>query len=401
MKTKRLYYESAYTDHFTANVLSCEADGSRFRVILDRTAFYPEGGGQPCDLGTLGSANVTDVQKADGEIVHFTDAPLSGEVEGQIDFDARYRRMQNHTGEHIASGFFHRLYGAENVGFHMGSEDVTMDFDVMLDDYDIRRVESLVNGAVYADVPVTTSFPTAAELAATEYRSKLEFPEGAEVRLVTVDGYDVCACSATHVARTGEVGIVKFLSWEKNKGGVRIHMLAGRDAFEDYVRLHNMASETAQRYSVKIGELPDVMFRMDERLAKAKEERKSLVRALCAEYVHRAEILRAMDDGDKSSRGSIFPTVICDADAAVFFAPLFDNEEMRALANAAAEKFGYALVLSGDDCAGYTFVMISQGLDCRDAVKELKDVLTISGGGKNDMVSGKIRETQDVIINKI
>ena len=396
MKTKRIYYDNAYISSFTASVLSCVPDGGRFRVVLDQTAFYPEGGGQPCDLGTLGGANVLDVQKADGEIVHFTDAAVSGEVAGEIDFDARYRRMQNHTGEHIASGFFHRLFGAENVGFHMGSEDVTMDFDVELDDYDICRVEALVNGAVYANVPVTTAFPTAAELAATEYRSKLDFPEGAEVRLVTVEGYDVCACSATHVARTGEVGLVKFLSWEKNKGGTRIHMLAGRDAFEDYVRVHAMVTETAQKYSVKPTELPDVLARMDERLAKVKEERRELVRALAGEYVRRAASGAGAADG--AGADGVFVTSILGESAAVFFAPLFTNEEMRYLANEAAKDFGYALVFSGDDEAGYLFVMISRELDCREAVKELRSRLALSGGGKADMVSGKAKETLERIM---
>jgi len=389
MKTTRLYYTDSYIKDFTANVISCEkatdkAHKEKFKVILDRTAFYPEGGGQPCDTGILGGASVTDVQKENGEIVHYTDRELIGSVDGQIDFDKRYRRMQGHTGEHIASGIIHTLFGAENIGFHVGSEDVTFDTDIELGEESIRRVEKSVNEAIYANVPIKTSFPTPSELSLTEYRSKLEFAEGTEVRIVEIEGYDRCACSATHVARTGEVGIVIFTSFEKNKGGTRIHMLAGADAFEYIRRTLNSVNETAVSHSVKPEEIGDVLARTEEKLYRAKETRR-------VQIVQIADLLV----GQAKSGGSYaFETQISGKKSSVFNVSGLTNEEMRIIANKATESYDYSLVLSGNDNDGYMFVIISKKCDCREAIAELKTRMKLTGGGKADMASGKIEKIE-------
>lgn len=384
--TEKLYYTEPYISEFTAAVLSCEADGGAWRVVLDRSAFYPGGGGQPADSGTIGNAAVLSVSAEDGTVVHVTDRAVSGEVACAIDFDARFRRMQNHTGEHIVSGLFHRLYGANNVGFHMGSEDVTLDLDIELPAEDIARVEMLANRAIYENVPVTAYFPDRAELEALDYRSKLEFPEGAAVRIVRVEGYDLCACSATHVRSTGEIGVIKFLSHARYKGGVRIHMLAGQDAFGEIVREHDILTTVARKYSVKPEELGDAVRRTEDKLAQTEREKIALSRALADSMVARA---RTGESGEKVS--------LC-GNCAVFFEELFTPEELRYTVNSAVGHFPAAAAFSGNDADGYLFVMSAGDGDARELLAKLKNKIAISGGGKAEMVSGRASASAGEIV---
>lgn len=382
--TDKLYYTDPYISEFTASVLACEPCDGGFHVTLDRSAFYPGGGGQPADSGTVGGSNVLSVFAEDGVIVHITDAPVSGEVACAIDFDARFRRMQNHTGEHIVSGLFHRLYGANNVGFHMGSEDVTLDLDIELTAEEIARVEALANRAVYENVPVTADFPDRAELDTIDYRSKLEFPEGAAVRLVRVEGYDICACSATHVRSTGEIGVIKFTSFARYKGGVRIHMLAGQDAFDEFVREHTILTTAARKYSVKPDELGDALDRMEEKLAQSDREKIALSRALAESMIAQAK------SGHQSDKAAL-----CGG-CAVFFEPLFTPDDLRYLVNNALPHFTASAAFSGNDKDGYLFILSAP--DSRELLAKLKEKITISGGGKAEMVSGKAAATAESII---
>jgi len=231
--TEKLY-ENAYLKEFDAQVLSCVEKDGNYEVVLDRTAFFPEGGGQAADLGVLEDAEVLDVQERGEEIVHTVNAPISGTVHGVIDWETRFERMQNHTGEHLVSGIIHEKYGYNNVGFHMGEDFLTFDFDGALSAQQAAEVEELANRAVYENRAVTVSFPAHPET--LEYRSKLDLTEG--VRIVTVEGYDVCACCAPHVASTGEIGCIKILDVTPHKGGVRINMICGKTAYEDYCFLH-------------------------------------------------------------------------------------------------------------------------------------------------------------------
>ena len=231
--TERLYNENAYTAAFTARVLSCTADGGGFAVVLDRTAFFPEGGGQGGDRGRIGDTEVTDTVERGGEVLHLTRTavPVGEVLPCKIDFDLRYERMQCHSGEHIVSGLIHSLYGYNNVGFHLGDEEMTVDYDGVLDEDAQRTVELAANRAVCETLAIRAFFPAPAEAAALDYRSKLEIAAG--LRLVEIPGYDLCACCAPHVARTGEIGIIKLLDSIHYKGGVRIRMLCGLRALRD------------------------------------------------------------------------------------------------------------------------------------------------------------------------
>ncbi len=269
-KTEKLYDLDAYATEFEATVVACErVSDTKHAMILDRTLFFPEEGGQCADTGTIDKAKVLDVQIKDGIITHFIDTPLEvgKSVSGKIDFAPRFRNMQNHSGEHIVSGLIHTLFGFSNVGFHLGKVDVTADYDGVLDREMLDRVEELANEAVYANLPIKAYYPKPAELAEMSYRAKLSLDDG--VRIVIIGDVDACACCAPHVASTGEIGIIKILDFEKYKGGTRIYMLSGMDALHDYrdkyrnirqiaVSLSSRQTDAAEKVSAKLGELADL-----------------------------------------------------------------------------------------------------------------------------------------------
>ena len=234
MNTIALYDSDSHLRAFDAQVLRCEPADGGWAVVLDRTAFFPEGGGQGADHGTLGGVPVRDVQISGGEIVHFTAQPLpvGATVRGELDWARRFRHMQNHSGEHIVSGILHRLYGVDNVGFHLGAADVTIDLNGELTRAQLDDAEVRANAAVTANLPVIAEYPDPARLAVMTYRSKLDLTEN--IRIVTVETCDVCACCAPHVSRTGEIGVIKLLDAMRHRGGIRIWMAAGSMALEDY-----------------------------------------------------------------------------------------------------------------------------------------------------------------------
>ena len=230
---EKLFYADAHMRKFAARVRSCEESGRLFAVTLDRTAFFPEGGGQSGDIGTLGGARVTDTREERGEILHFCDAPLvpGAEVTGELDWETRFARMQIHSAEHLVSGHAHALWGCGNVGFHMDEHGATIDFDRELDAPQLMRLERLVNEDVWKNLPINILWPAEEELAAMPFRQKKEL--SMPVRIVEVPGVDLCACCAPHVSFTGEIGLVRLKDRMRHRGGVRFTMLAGRAAYED------------------------------------------------------------------------------------------------------------------------------------------------------------------------
>ena len=263
--TKKLYDLDSHRRDFTAAVLRCDADGERYAVVLDQTLFFPEGGGQPADTGVLGGARVLDVQITPEAIVHYTDAPLmpGAQVRGEIDWPQRFRRMQGHSGEHIISGLIHSEYGLDNVGFHLGQDTITMDYNGELTWPQLMHIEQLANEAVYRNVPVRTEYPSTERLAQMTYRSKLDLTE--DVRIVTVEGYDVCACCAPHVSCTGEIGAIKFTSVMRHRGGIRVTILCGADAEVDYREKSAQIAALSAQLSVRQSDVvPAVQRLLDE-----------------------------------------------------------------------------------------------------------------------------------------
>lgn len=367
--TEKLYEHDPYLSRHSATVLSCDERGGKYEVVLDRTAFFPEGGGQAYDTGTIDNAPVTDVQIQNGIITHLCDEPLpvGGSVICEIDAAQRLRRMQCHSGEHIVSGLIHRLHGLDNVGFHLGSSDVTLDTSGTLSDDELQRIEYLANEAVAKNVPIRAIYPTPDELSRYDYRSKLDLTEG--VRLIEIPGYDLCACCAPHVRRTGEIGTIKLISHINYKGGLRIHMLCGARALDDYSMRCAQTSAIGELLSVKDHECADAVTSLLSRLDDSKRERDELVRSIIA---REAEAARPTD-------GNL-----------VFVLPQAFASGLRELVNLALPKCGgICAAFAGSDGA-YTFIAASTGVDLRAISKEMLSALSGKGGGRPEMIQGSV-----------
>ncbi len=366
MTTQKLFYEDPYQTEFTAQVLRCEQRQGGWDVVLDRSCFYPEGGGQPCDTGTLGLARVTDVHEREGEIVHRCTAPLSGRVSGRIDWARRFDLMQQHSGEHIVSGLIHARYGYENVGFHMGAEMITIDLSGELDEAALRDIEAQANAYLWRDEPVLVSWPTAEELAVLPYRSKKALT-GA-VRIVTFPGADCCACCGTHVRRTGEIGLVRLLSCQRFREGVRIEMLCGGRALAHDIALAEQNIRVSQRLSAKPMETAAAVERMQQENAALSYRVTGLENrvfaAIAAQYAGAARVLH--------------------------FEPGLDSDGVRRLAAAVMERTpGLVAVCSGGD-GGYKYCLGQTGGDLRVLTRAWNAALQGRGGGKPFFTQGSV-----------
>lgn len=371
MMTEKLYELNSYCKTFTATVLECNPYDGGFAVRLDRTAFFPEGGGQAADSGTLNGIQVTDVQIVDGDIWHHTDSPLAvnATVEGVLDWNVRFSRMQHHTAEHIVCGVAHRWFGFENVGFHLGSEDVTLDLDGELNREQIDAIEDEANRVVWSNVAVTATIPTARQLAETTYRSKKELD--GDIRLVTIDGVDCCACCAPHVGRTGEIGIIKLLDFVRWKGGVRIHLLCGAAAVEDYRRRYGQTAQISAKLSVKQNDLTPAV----DRLIAEKDGYKLALR----------EANRRLAD---ALVAGVIPT-----DKPVYFIGNdWDTDTLRRIVNGLTVRCGgLCAAYSGSDGA-YTYVL--GGTDrLKEAAAEMNAALNGRGGGDTRQIQGRVQAT--------
>lgn len=366
--TEKLFYENSHLAEFEAAVTKCRQNGEYFEVELDRTAFFPEGGGQYADTGTLGDVPVLDVQERGGHILHMTEKPLETGVlvKGKIDWPERFMKMQQHTGEHIVSGIVHGRFGYNNVGFHLGSEDCTMDFDGEISREELAEIELEANRAVWKNLEVQTLYPSKEELAHIEYRSKIEI-EG-QVRIIVIPGYDTCACCAPHVERTGEIGVIKLVNMQRYKGGVRVTMLCGIRALADYAVKQQEAEAISAMLCAKINET-------SEAVAHLKEENAALKYALTEKERKLTECLaETVPDGEEAV--CMFPDEI-------------GGDSMRMLMNRVLDR-GHRLcaVFHGDDESGYRYVIGSRNMDMRAFVKDFNAEFSGRGGGKPEMVQG-------------
>lgn len=377
MYTEKLYYKDSHCFEFTALVLDCRETARGPALILDRTAFFPEGGGQLADTGSLGAVKVLDVHEKEGEILHYCDGPLMpGErVEGRIDAEQRLVRMQNHSGEHVVSGLAHQLYGCENVGFHMGEDFVTIDFDRELSREQLMEIEERANRVVRDDLPVSCTFPEPEALKSLEYRSKLELTEN--VRIVEIPGVDRCACCAPHVERTGEIGLIKVLDWERHRGGLRLSLACGMLALRDYRVKQENISAISQALSSKRHETAAAV----ERLLQEQQKSKERIAALSL------ELARYMAEDREETEGNI-----------CVFDSVLDEVALRELVNLLMEKCrGIAAAFSGDDRRGYRYIMGSRELDMRSLAKELNSLIEGRGGGKARMIQGSASASASAI----
>lgn len=389
--TDRLYENDSYIKEFQAQVVSCvcaedifeqtQAPG-KWAVVLNRTAFFPEGGGQSPDQGWLitdDEFRVYDVQIKDGIIYHRTDLFVQSntEVTGKIHWSLRFSNMQQHSGEHIFSGLVHRNFGYDNVGFHLGSQCVTMDFNGILTNEDIDVLEREANQAVFENVPIVISYPDRETLEKMEYRSKIEI-EG-QVRIVTVQGYDICACCAPHVSHTGEIGLIKIVDCQKYKSGVRVSMLCGFRALEDYRKSLVESHRISRLLSAPV---QDIGLAVERQIEDNKQLRQKL-------YERTGQlIVKTME------------TIPSDQENVWFFEEELEAATMRKIVNLALEKVQcFAGVFCGKDGDGYQYVIGTKSGDARNAADILKNALGARGGGKSQMVQGFVQGTKTEIEN--
>ena len=373
METRKLYYEDSHLREFTAEVLSCEETEKGFAVILSATAFYPEGGGQACDLGTLGSVNVLDVREQGDTIVHLCDGPLPlGEtVTGAIHWQRRFDLMQQHSGEHMVSGVIHRRYGYHNVGFHMGSDVITIDFDGVIPAADLPVIEAEVNAGIWEDLPLRCWYPDPEELPTVPYRTKKELPW--PVRIVDVPGFDKCACCGTHVQRTGEIGLVKLFTVIGCRGGSRMEMACGNRAMALLNHAFDQNRQVSQAFSAQITETGAAARRMNETLELEKLRfsalQKKLFGFIAKSYGNQGNVLHFEED--------------------------LDSVQIRILADAIAETCGgRAGVFSGSDEHGYGFALVTREGDLRPFGKAMTTALAGRGGGKPVFQQGRVAATR-------
>lgn len=372
MKTRRLFYEDSHTKQFTARVLSCTETEKGFEVVLDATAFYPEGGGQAADTGVLGGAAVLDTRERNDEIVHLCDRSLEvgAEVEGTIDYAARFARMQQHSGEHIVSGIVHRRFGYHNVGFHMASDRIVIDFDGPISPEALAEIEAEANEAIWKNIPLHIWTPEPEELSSVPYRTKRALPW--PVRIVEIPGYDICACCGTHVAATGEIGVIKFFSAVPLRGGIRIELACGSYALAMLNTIFEQNRQVSQVFSAQITHTGEAAKQFSDQLSAQKFRIGQLER----------QIFAAIAEGCRNA-GNVLR-----------FEEGLEPAAVRDLADSIAEVCGgISAVFSGKD-GSYSFCLVTRQGDLRALGKAMTAALNGRGGGKPVFQQGSVKATR-------
>ena len=378
METEKLYYQDPYQTTFSARVLTCKPSKGGCLVTLDRTAFYPEGGGQPADHGVLGGVTVTDVHEKDGVIFHTCDKVVEpgSTVEGSIDWTRRFDHMQQHSGEHILSGLLCSLYDCSNVGFHLGADTVTIDYDRELTWEQVLEAERQANEAIWRDTPAEITFPAPDALAQLDYRSKKELT--GQVRIVSFPGADCCACCGTHVRRAGEVGLIKVLSCQKFREGVRLEILCGQRAYRYLSRIYEQDHAVARLLSVKPQDAFAAVERQNAELTAAKLRMTELEDRL---FALRAQSL--------AGRGDV-----------LLLEPPMRPDGARKLADTAARAAGGLAAVFAGERDSYVYALVhAGGADISPLVKRLNSALSGRGGGRNGFAQGSVQADPSAILD--
>lgn len=367
--TQKLYLSDSFIEKFSATVLACLPVADGFDIVLDQTAFFPEGGGQAGDMGKIGDVCVCDTKIVGKTILHRTDAPLpvGSEVVCTLDWDSRFDRMQNHSAEHILSGVAHRRYGCTNVGFHLGDAVMTVDFDKKLSLDEIKDIEYLSNKAVFDNLAITAVFPREDELKDLSYRSKIEIED--ELRLVGIDTVDLCACCAPHVKFTGQIGMIKILDFCPNKGGTRITAVAGHRALSDYQMIHEATKEMMKMYSSPRDGVVFAAKKQADNTAAVLKENAALKRELS---LYKAEIKSVGENAVVFCRDASF-------------------DDLRYCSNHFIEQGAHAVVaLSEGEPDAFLYVVNTPNGNGKSVVQALNSVFGGKGGGNGSFAQGKL-----------
>lgn len=375
--TEKLYYQNSHLYEFNATVIKTVEKNGKTCVVLDKTAFFPGGGGQPCDEGTIGDVKVESVFEENGEIYHIlASSPFSvgDELTCKLDAQLRFARMQAHSGEHIVSGIAHKLYGVENVGFHMDNLVMTVDFDKLLTKEELSQVERQANMCVYSNVPIHSQVFSVDEAQKISYRSKLDFTD--DVRIVEIEGVDRCACCAVHVDFTGEIGLIKILSSASHRGGVRLTLICGIEAYFDYADKYRQTLNIASMLCAKHGETDIAVKRL---LDTEKELNGKIV-------VEKSRFLDFVANSVTESE------VVCE-----FFDSL-EMSELRELTLKLKDKCKIAVILLSGNENGYSYCIYSEKPYLSQIVKEFNAAFSGSGGGRPPLAQGKCKGSKDTVV---
>ena len=372
--TQKLYESDAYMSSFKAIVLECISSDNFYKIVLDKTAFFPEGGGQASDTGVLDETEIFDVQIENETIYHYAKEPIKvgSEIIGRIFFERRFFFMQNHTGEHIVSGIAHDYYGVNNVGFHLGEDLVTIDFDKELTREQLNIVEYLANQTVWQNLPVKAYYPSEEKLKSIEYRSKKEI-DGA-IRLVEIKDTDICACCAPHVKRTGEIGIIKLLDTEKMRGGIRIVLKCGNFALLDYKNKFKNIAGISALLSAKQENAYESVQKLDEKCALANQkisELKKKIAELTIANVTNEQICIFVDD--------------CEV------------KDLQTMADKLHKKFGGIRGVFSNTGENFAFAICGEDDDLQEIFAKFKSRFAVRGGGRGGMVQGSVEATKENI----
>lgn len=396
MKTVPLYETHSYLKEFAATVISCtketvEINGKAmvlFGIGLDATAFFPEGGGQMADKGTLGTLKVYDVQKKGDEILHYVEEEIEvdTQVVGVIDFETRFKRMQNHAGEHLICGLIHNAFGYENVGFHLTDECVTMDVDGPLSLEELESIEERANEVIAENVPIRITFPPAEELKKLDYRSKLDLDSG--VRIVTIEGYDACACCAPHPSSTGEIEVIKIIDSLPHRGGTRIILRCGKDAYLDYKMLHDNNQKIMRLLSAKREECDEAVAKILDKLKEEKEKNLALEKKISDIYREMIQKRLSVGNADENREEAFFVDGISDI-------------QIRNLINEAVIRYDGVVIIFTPAKEGYRYIAGRRdelaGTPLPILSVSMNEALSGRGGGSKKMIQGSVLADKEEI----
>ena len=372
---RKLFYEDCHLTRFSAQVTSCEQSEKGYLVTLDATAFYPEGGGQACDIGTLGGVNVLDVREKDDKILHLCDGalPVGATVEGQIDWERRFDLMQQHTGEHILSGLINEKFGYHNTGFHVGADVMEVDFDGPISPEDLADLERKANEAIWQNQPVKCWIPSPDELPDVTYRTKRALPW--PVRIVQVGDVDSCACCGIHVSHTGEVGLIKILSCASLRGGVRLEMVCGGRAYRYMAAIFDQNRIVSQTFSSTILQTGEAAKKMQEALNKEKFRCSELQKQI---FAFRAAAYRGQEN-------------------VLHFEDGLAPAQVRELADQISRVIGGCAAVFSETDGSFSYCLATQDGDLRELGKALTTTLNGRGGGKPNFQQGSLTATRTEI----
>lgn len=374
MKTVKLYDKSAYLAGFSATVLSCVPAEGGFALLLDKTAFFPEEGGQPCDMGTIENAAVLYVNETEGVITHIVDKPFKvGEtVNGKIDFNRRFDFMQNHSGEHIVSGIIKKKYGFDNVSFHLNENLATVDFNGILTREMLNEVELAAARAVFENREITAYYPTGKELETLNYRSKKEI--NGDIRIVDIKGVDICACCAPHVSRTGEIGLIKLLDTTKMRGGTRVVLKCGRYALLDYENKAENISCISEMLSAKQETAAEAVVNLIKKSDYIKQQNNEYVKRLIASIVKTSSEIRTFYEKD------------------------FDIKQLQMLTDGLHKTYGGVRAAFSGENDNLNFAICGGEAELKSVFTEFRSAFNVRGGGRGEMVQGSVLAPLEEVI---